>query len=144
MPSEDGVIGLKQIYDSGVVGSIKHGVKLLGDKKARTLPSEAQGADEDLRNPTIPALNLEVSKASKSAIEAVEAAGGTITTVYHNKLALRAEIKPESFAKKARPIPRRARPTPKLMPYYTSDENRGEFSQLVQLRKVGLLEADRA
>ncbi|KAG2780917.1 hypothetical protein Pcac1_g8994 [Phytophthora cactorum] len=35
-------------------------------------------------------MDIEVSQVSESAFKAVEAAGGSITSVYHNRLALRA------------------------------------------------------
>ena len=82
------------------------------------------------------AIHIEVSQASLKAIEAVEAKGGTVTCMHYNRLALRALLKPEKFVT----ITRRARPPPKLMEYYTSDDKRGEFSPLVQLRKAGLLQ----
>ena len=81
------------------------------------------------------AIHIEVAQASLKAIEAVEAKGGTVTCMHYNRLALRALLKPEKFVT----IPRRARPPPRLMDYYTSDETRGEFSPFVQLRKAGLL-----
>lgn len=105
-------ITLKTLHDAGIVGRIKHGVKLLGGEKA------------SFSTP----VNIEVTRASKSAIDAVERAGGSITCVYHNRLALRAHLKPEKF--EGRPLPRRARPPPRLMPYYMDPENRGEFSIL--------------
>lgn len=40
---------------------------------------------------------MEVSCASKGAIEAVEAAGGTVTAVHFNRLALRAALQPYKF-----------------------------------------------
>jgi len=108
-------ITMKEIHDSGLCGGIKHGVKLLGD-----------GAD----NFTMKNLEIEVSQSSKSAIDAIEQNDGKITTVYHNRLGLRALLKPHKF--EGRALPRRAKPPPKLMNYYTSDENRGEFSQIKQ------------
>ena len=55
---------------------------------------------------------------------------------YSNRLALRALLKPHKFEQ----MPRRARPPPRLMRYYVSDEKRGEYSPLVQLRnrRLGL------
>ena len=103
-------ITMKEMYDSGLVSRIRHGVKLLG-----------QGAD-DFRLP----IDIEVSQASKSAIHAVEQSGGTIKTVYHNRLGLRVLLKPEKFEGN---LPRRARPPPKLMPYYVDYANRGSFLQ---------------
>ena len=44
---------------------------------------------------------------------------------HYNRLALRLLLKPQKFVA---PYPRRARPSPKLMSYYTSDEHRGYLS----------------
>ena len=59
-------------------------------------------------------VNIQVSQSSAAAREAIEKAGGTVTTVYYNKLGIRALLKPEAFAKKRRLLPRPARPPPKL------------------------------
>lgn len=53
-------------------------------------------------------LHLQVSAASKSAKQAVEQAGGSVTTVYYNQLGLRALLTPSFFAKKGRQLPRPA------------------------------------
>ena len=74
-----------------------------------------QGASR-LRTP----VNIQVSQVSAAAREAVEKAGGTVTTVYYNRLGIRALLKPESFAKKGRLLPRPARPPAKLLPRYDS------------------------
>ena len=68
-------------------------------------------------------VNIEVSKASKTAIEVIERNGGTITTAYYNKLGLRVLLKPEKFEDREKP--RRALPDKKLMKYYLNPENRG-------------------
>ena len=65
-------------------------------------------------------MNVQVSQASAAAREAVEKAGGTVTTVYYNKLGIRALLKPESFLKKGRLIPRPARPPAKLVARFDS------------------------
>lgn len=96
--------------------SVKHGVKLL-----------AKGSDR-FKTP----LRMEVSRASKSAIDAVEEVGGEVVTVHYNRLALKALIKPHRFDI----IPRRALPPPKMMPYYTNYDHRGYLSPEVQMRKV--------
>lgn len=49
---------------------------------------------------------------------AITAAGGTVTTVYYNQLALRALLKPAWFAKKGRLLPRPAHPPPKKQPLF--------------------------
>ena len=51
-----------------------------------------------------------MSQASASAVAAVQRAGGSVTTVYYNKLGLRALFKPEWFARKQRLLPLPARP----------------------------------
>ncbi|KAF1772543.1 Ribosomal protein L15 [Phytophthora cactorum] len=52
---------------------VKHGTKLLGNGNQHLTAK----------------LDIEVSQVSESAFKAVEAAGGSITSVYHNRLALR-------------------------------------------------------
>lgn len=113
------VITLKDLVDAGIVtGNIKHGVKLL-----------AKGA-ERFNTP----LKLHVSRASTQAIEAVERAGGEVTTVHYNRLALRALLKPEKFNGVQ---PKFARPPPKLMPYYLNwNKNRGYLSPQAQMRDL--------
>jgi len=81
-------------------------------------------------------VTIEVTRASQPAIEAVEAMGGTITTVYHSRLALRALLKPHKFAV----LPKAPRPPPKVMKYYVKDEKRGYLSRHVQLRNLGITE----
>lgn len=118
IPSSNGEeITLKDLCDAGVTSNIKHGVKLL-----------AKGS-ERFKTP----LKLRVSRASTQAIEAVEKAGGEVTTVHYNRLALRALLKPEKFDI----IPKFARPPPKLMPYYLNwGKNRGYLSPQAQMRDL--------
>jgi large subunit ribosomal protein L15 len=117
-------ITIKELVDCGMVKSsrVKHGIKLLG-----------QGA----QHLTAP-LEIEVSQASESAIKAVEAAGGSITSVYHNRLALRALLKPHKFET----IPQFARPNPKKMDYYTNFEKRGYLSPEIQAKKAALANSE--
>lgn len=91
------VITMKELRDSGAVThTIDHGVKLL-----------AKGADTF----TAQGVRLEVSRASAAARAAVEANGGTVTTVYYNRLGLRALFKPHKFPLG---LPKPARPPPRL------------------------------
>ena len=76
---------------------------------------------------TIP-LHIEVSKASQSAISAVESLGGKLVTAHYNQLGIRAHLKPHKYDR----IPLRAFPKPKEMAYYISDQNRGYLSPLIQ------------
>lgn len=110
-------ITLRTLVASGALSSnVGDGVKLL-----------ARG---ELKQP----IDIEVTRASESAIEKVEKAGGTVTAVWHNALGIRALLKPYKFDI----LPRQARPPPKYMEYYTSNESRGYLSPLVQMRKLGL------
>mmetsp|Transcript_9866 Transcript_9866/g.11261 ORF Transcript_9866/g.11261 Transcript_9866/m.11261 type:complete len:225 (-) Transcript_9866:92-766(-) len=109
-------ITIRDIYEANVVGNIKHGVKLLS-KDAEKL---------------ITPVNIEVTRASKSAIKAVEEIGGNVVCTYFNPVGLRAHLRPEKF----NVLPQRARPPPKLMPYYTNFENRGYLSPEIQLKML--------
>jgi len=74
---------MKDLLDAGMftASSVKHGIKLLAKGK------------EKLNTP----FKLEISRASETAIDAVEAIGGEVTTVHYNRLALRALLKPHKF-----------------------------------------------
>ena len=67
-------------------------------------------------------VDIEVSKASQTAIQAVEKQGGRVITAHYNRLGLRVLLKPEKF--EDRPLPRRALPNKKLMAYYLNPKNR--------------------
>jgi len=98
-------LNMKDLSDSGTVSKIRHGVKLLGRGAAGFAASGLEG------------VSLEVSRASASARAAIEAAGGTLTTVHYNRLSLRALLKPHKFmAVPGVPplLPRPARPPPRL------------------------------
>ncbi len=123
----DGVLTMRDFVIAGMFpnSSIKSGVKLLGDGREYVKDR----------------LLIEVPFASASAIDAIESRGGLVTTVHYNRLALRALLKPHKFPTKpdvvlageygdgvdaseldvhdAHLLPRRARPPPKYMPYYT-------------------------
>lgn len=86
------------------------GVKLLG--------TGTEGFDLPIR--------LAVSAASASAIEAIERAGGSIRTVYHDRLGLRAVLSPHKFEV----LPRQAYPPPRLMARYMDEAKRGYLSHL--------------
>jgi large subunit ribosomal protein L15 len=125
-----GVITMKDLIDANIVSSIKHGVKLVASDKVKT------SKDISCKYP----LNLEVSSVSSQAIASIEAAGGSVVATHFNRLALRALLKPHKFEPGM--IPRRARPPPKMMEYYTRYEKRGYLSKEIQLerqlRKLGL------
>ncbi|BFZ64360.1 YmL10 [Saitoella coloradoensis] len=99
---------MKELLDSRCVHSCPDGVKLLGD-----------GAEKF----TTP-ITIYVSRASDTAIAAVEAAGGKIYTVYHNRLGLRSLLKPYKFAERG--LPKQAQPTRRdMIEYYKNPKKRG-------------------
>lgn len=118
--TDDKVINMKDLVDSGLVtmSSVKFGIKLL-----------AKGKDR-FRSP----IKIEVSRASRSAIEAIEKAGGEVTTVHYNRLSLRALMKPHKF--EGGLLPRPALPPPRLMTYYNDFDNRGYLSPQIQKKKL--------
>jgi len=60
-----------------------------------------------------------------------QAAGGSVTSVYFNRLAMREHLHPEKFL-----VPlKHARPPPRLMPYYLDYNNRGYLSPEIQLER---------
>lgn len=115
--STDTTITLFDLLQAGMFkpNSVKHGVKLLAKGK------------ENITQP----IHIHVSRASTEAIEAIEAAGGTVTTVHYNKLALRQLLRPHKFEGASI---KEARPPPKLQPYYTSWHRRGYLNPRVQMR----------
>lgn len=133
----DGVLTMRDFVRAGMfpASSIKSGVKLLGDGK------------EFLKDKLL----IEVPWASSAAIEAIEAKGGYVTTVHYNRLALRAHLKPHKFPAKPGAgaavdaegatehdkhlLPKRARPPPKYMQYYTDYAKRGYLNPRVQMER---------
>jgi len=93
------LVTMKSLRDAGLVPkTLKGGVKLLG------------GGAGAFSAP----VDLEVSRASRSAKAAVEAAGGSVREVWYNRLGLRALLKPEALARPVRP----ARLPPRLARLY--------------------------
>ena len=78
-------ITMSDLLNSGCLCQIKYGVKLL-----------SKGIDKlkDLGTP----IHLEISDASKSAIDAVKATGGSITVKYRTPLLMRFHLKPHKFS----------------------------------------------
>ncbi|KAH9469665.1 hypothetical protein Pst134EA_006950 [Puccinia striiformis f. sp. tritici] len=110
-------ITMKEMLDSRIVHGIKDGVKLLGKGTA------------DFRTPN---LTIVVSRASQSAIEAIEKLGGTVICKFYNRLSLRALLKPHRFSAKNRFLPNDAHPVRKTdwMRYSDWDNRRGYLGNL--------------
>ncbi|DBA94062.1 hypothetical protein WJX77_009588 [Trebouxia sp. C0004] len=97
------VITMQTLREAGLIGKkVSSGVKLLG-----------RGATSFLTP-----VHLQVSETSKSAQQAVEKAGGSVTTVYYNQLGLRALLTPDFFPEKGRQLPRPAKPPAKIAERY--------------------------
>ncbi|CAN0071253.1 unnamed protein product [Ectocarpus sp. 6 AP-2014] len=157
-PNDACLISMKDLQDAGIVQDIKFGVRLVaGAKKNSVLghnsphrltgaTGDATGAENEAARAaseatkgakSLPSIHLEVSRASAGAIEAVEAQGGTVTCAHFNRLALRALLKPEKFEE----LPRRARPPPRLMPFFLDHGRRGYLAPDVQMRNLKLFGA---
>ena len=117
-------ISVKDLFDAKLVTLRQRhaGVKLLG------------AGHDSFDTP----LHLEVQLATQKSIEAVERAGGSVTSVYYSRLTLRALLKPHRF--EAAPVgkrhgvmrPRPALPPPKLMSkVYLSERHRGYLRHLL-------------
>jgi len=107
-------ITFKELLDTRAVHGIKDGVKLLGD-----------GADT-FKTP----IDITVSRASASAIEAIEKAGGKITTRFFNKIGIKSITHPhlpvfEEGHKLAGPSSRFD------IEYYRDPKHRGYLSEAV-------------
>ncbi|RHY21838.1 hypothetical protein DYB32_009697 [Aphanomyces invadans] len=104
-------ITMKTLVDCGLLTTsrVKHGVKLLAKVGS-------------------------ACRSCERAIEAVEKAGGSIKSVYYNRLGLRALLKPHKF--EGKPMPQLARPPPKKLGYYTDFEKRGYLSAEIQTQEA--------
>ncbi|KAN0061923.1 YmL10 [Thecaphora frezii] len=105
-------ITAKELYETRCIHSLRDGVKILGD-----------GAGH-----LVTPINVVVNRASRSAIEVIEALGGSVECRYYNKLSLTALVKPHKFA--GRLMPRPADPTSKKdLLYYSSPSKRGYLAK---------------
>ncbi len=100
---------MKTLKEAKLVNTLHDGVKLLGK------------GSSTFRAP----IDIEVSAASQGAIHAVEKAGGRIVCSYYNRLGLQVLCKPDKWIARGLPLPRKARPPPKRIDYYTDFKNRG-------------------
>lgn len=104
-------ITMRELAETRCIHGIHDGVKLLGD------------GVEYFRTPNV---HITVSKASQSAIAAIEALGGTLVARYENRLTLRALTRPESFFAKGLDLPGKANPISRRdLLYYSNEKHRG-------------------
>lgn len=93
-PSEP--ITMKELYESRCIHGIQDGVKLLGDVSRQVFALTSSLRDSALTsltlqgasNFTTPNVHITVSKASQSAIAAIESLGGSLVARYENRLTL--------------------------------------------------------
>lgn len=102
---------IKVMKDCGIIsGTLKDGAKILANGK------------EDYNVP----LSIEASKASLSAIRAIENLEQKFTAVYHSELGLKAHVDPDYFYLRKGYLPLQARPTHRRdIGYYSNPEKRG-------------------
>lgn len=112
IPLEEGqTLTIRIMRECGLItGTMKDGVKLMGY------------SNEQYNVP----LNVEASKATEYAIECVQNAGYTFTSIYHTNLGLRAHMNPDYFYLKKGYLPLQARPTHKKdVAYYSNPDKCG-------------------
>lgn len=106
-------ITMKHLLDSRAVHGIKDGVKLLARGKEKFIAQ----------------VDLDVTKASAEAIQAIEANGGSIVCTYRNKLSLRQLLKPESMK---RPVKDALPTSRKDVEFYAKPEKRGYLVDMIK------------
>lgn len=105
--SPENPITAKELLESRCVHNVHDGVKLLGDvshpSTSLSRPqSQAVTPPKGAAEITSP-IHIVVSRASKSAIAAIEKAGGSVVCQYYNTLALRDLVKGRTDRKSAAP-----------------------------------------
>lgn len=79
--SADNPITLKDLYDTGLVSRVRHGIKLLG-RGLRTIDQP---------------VHIEVTDCTVATKNAIQAAGGSVKLVYYNRVGLRSHLHPEKW-----------------------------------------------
>lgn len=107
----DELLTIQKMRECGLItGSIKDGVKILGNGK------------EEYNVP----LNIEASRASIGAIKSIEKSGNKFTAKYLTKVNLSAHIDPTRYLLRFGRLPLEARPTHRRdIEYYSNPEKRG-------------------
>jgi large subunit ribosomal protein L15 len=114
-------ITMKTLKDAGIIRNVKFpGVKLL-----------AKGVDTFKTK-----IDIEVPRASKKAIKAIEKAGGNIRCIYYNKKALWMLLK--GYCRED-VLQSMAIPPPKLYEYYLREDIRGYLSDAVSTNRFDLV-----
>jgi large subunit ribosomal protein L15 len=82
-------------------------------------------------------INIEISGADQSAIDAIKRVGGSVTIVYMDRVGLRAHLRPYRFEI----LPKTARPTAKMVHYLEKMRARG--CQVRYIRPLWLIEEEK-
>ncbi|SGY47905.1 BQ5605_C001g00589 [Microbotryum silenes-dioicae] len=130
-------ITMSELKRSKCVHGIKHGVKLLGDRSRRLISPYTEPSSQGADKWNTPNVNIVVSRASQSAIKAIESLNGTLVARYENRLTLRALLNPDSFHKKGLPLPGKADPIKRtdLLFYSDAEKNRGYLGLMARAKK---------
>jgi len=122
--SNGATITMKTLKDAGVIKNVRFpGVKLLA-KGVETFGTR---------------IDIEVPRASKSAIQAIERARGSVRCIYYNKKSLFMLLK---GYKREDVMSSMSIPPPKLFQYYLREDVRGYLSQAVSTHRFDLVSAD--
>lgn len=120
---ENGVLDMAAMKKAGIVtGSMNDGVAILNDPLVEfTAP-----------------IKIQSTKASKPAIEAIEAAGGSFTSVYFSRgLGFRAHHSPTWFVENKGYVPIAARPIARRdIVYYSSEEHNGYLQDSEYVKNI--------
>lgn len=127
-------ITMKVMLDSGLVSDIRHGVKLLGRGSPLSTASQNAAISGGAGVLAAKGLDIEVTQASASAIEAIESLGGRVTAVYYSPLALKAHL--GTGRQTGLPLKSPLPADPKLIRYYSDYEKRGYLSPELQLATI--------
>lgn len=104
-------ITMRELYRTGMFGTMKYGVKILAGKNPNMFTSK---------------IDISATKASKTAIERIEQLGGKFEAIYYTPFNLRVLSRPEAALRKFGRIPIKAEPVDrKSIEYYRDPENRG-------------------
>ena len=110
--SEGSTLTIQKMREFGLItGSLKDGVEIMGS-----------GSE----NYTVP-LNIEATRASNVAIEAIKKLNREYTSVYRTKLGLRAHVAHDHFLRTKGYVPMQARPTHRRDIKYFSREDKGGY-----------------
>lgn len=103
-----GLISIREMVQAGVVKSVKHGVILTGDGNFQA-----------------PGVNVEVTETEPEAARAVIRGGGHVTLAWRNRLGISVLLRPGRWLDNNLPLPKWARPPPKLEHRYPerTDDN---------------------